>query len=185
MVNRIWLHLFGRGIVPTPDDFGPMGQLPSHPKLLDWLANDFAQNGWSIKRTIRSIVLSETYGQAAQANPQLSQEKISQIDPDNILLHRMPVRRLQAEAIRDSLLAVSGRINLHAFGPGVPTHRTAFMTGRGSRPSGPWMGMAEEVYTRQSTGISSILFFWPSICPVLLVPREEGEIQMCRLSLLL
>jgi cytochrome c553 len=140
MVNRIWLHLFGRGIVPTPDDFGPMGQLPSHPELLDWLASDFAQNGWSIKRTIRSIVLSQTYGQAAQANPQLSAEKISQIDPDNILLHRMPVRRLQAEAIRDSLLAVSGRINLHAFGPGVPTHRTAFMTGRGSRPSGPLDG---------------------------------------------
>jgi hypothetical protein len=140
IVNRIWLHLFGRGIVPTPDDFGPMGQLPSHPELLDWLASDFAQNGWSIKRTIRSIVLSQTYGQAAQANPQLSPEKISQIDPDNILLHRMPVRRLQAEAIRDSLLAVSGRINLHAFGPGVPTHRTAFMTGRGSRPSGPLDG---------------------------------------------
>lgn len=140
MVNRIWLHLFGRGIVPTPDDFGPMGQLPSHPELLDWLANDFAQNGWSIKRTIRSIVLSQTYGQAAQASPQLSPEKISQIDPDNIMLHRMPVRRLQAEAIRDSLLAVSGRINLHSFGPGVPTHRTAFMTGRGSRPSGPLDG---------------------------------------------
>ena len=86
-----------------------MGQLPSHPKLLDWLANDFAQNGWSVKRTIRSIVLSETYSQAALANSQLSQGKISQIDPDNILLHRMPVRRLQAEAIRDSLLAVSGR----------------------------------------------------------------------------
>ena len=139
-VNRIWLHLFGRGIVPTPDDFGPMGQLPSHPELLDWLANDFAQNGWSVKRTIRSIVLSDTYGQAAQVNPELSLDKISQIDPDNILLHRMPVRRLQAEAIRDSLLAVSGRINLHAFGPGVPTHRTAFMTGRGARPSGPLDG---------------------------------------------
>lgn len=140
MVNRIWLHLFGRGIVPTPDDFGPQGQAPSHPELLDWLAHDFAQNGWSVKRTIRSVVLSSTYRQSALSHPQLSPDKISKNDPDNILLHRMPVRRLQAEAIRDSILAVSRRLNLNAFGPGVPTHRTAFMTGRGARPSGPLDG---------------------------------------------
>jgi hypothetical protein len=140
MVNRIWLHLFGRGIVPTPDDFGPQGQLPSHPELLDWLAHDFATHGWSIKRMIRQIVLSRTYGQASVPHPEIDPEKIAQTDPQNKWLHRMPVRRLQAEAIRDALLAVSGKLNAQAYGPGVPTHRTAFMTGRGSRPSGPLDG---------------------------------------------
>ena len=111
MVNRIWHHLFGRGIVPTPDDFGPQGQLPSHPELLDWLAHDFATHGWSIKRMIRQIALSRTYGQASVPHPELDPEKIAQTDPQNKWLHRMPVRRLQAEAIRDALLAVSGKLN--------------------------------------------------------------------------
>ena len=140
MVNRIWLQLFGRGIVPTPDDFGPQGQLPSHPELLDWLANDFAKNGWSIKRMIRQITLSQTYGQASIPHPGIDPQKIAMVDPQNKWLHRMPVRRLQAEAIRDALLAVSGKLSPKAYGKGVPTHRTAFMTGRGSRPSGPLDG---------------------------------------------
>ena len=140
MVNRIWLHLFGRGIVPTPDDFGPQGQLPSHPELLDWLAHDFATHGWSIKRMIRQIVLSRTYGQASVPHPALDPDKIALTDPQNKWLHRMPVRRLQAEAIRDALLAVSGKLNPQTYGPGVPTHLTAFMTGRGARPSGPLDG---------------------------------------------
>ncbi|MDG1139083.1 MAG: PSD1 and planctomycete cytochrome C domain-containing protein [Opitutales bacterium] len=140
MVNRIWLQLFGRGIVPTPDDFGPQGRPPSHPKLLDWLANDFSRNGWSVKRVIRKLVLSKTYGQSSRTHPELDIQKIADIDPSNLLLHRMPVRRLQAEAIRDSLLAVSGRLDPKPFGTGVPTHRTAFMTGRGSRASGPLDG---------------------------------------------
>lgn len=140
MANRIWLQLFGRGIVPTPDDFGPQGQSPSHPKLLDWLANDFSENGWSVKQMIRKLVLSKTYGQSSRIHPKLNAQKIADIDPANVLLHRMPVRRLQAEAIRDSLLAVSGRLDLKAFGTGVPTHLTAFMTGRGSKASGPLDG---------------------------------------------
>jgi len=140
MVNRIWLQLFGRGIVPTPDDFGPQGQPPSHSKLLDWLANDFSENGWLVKRMIRKLVLSKTYGQSSRIHPKLNAQKIADIDPANVLLHRMPVRRLQAEAIRDSLLAVSGRLDLKAFGTGVPTHLTAFMTGRGSKASGPLDG---------------------------------------------
>ena len=140
MANRIWLQLFGRGIVPTPDDFGPQGQPPSHPKLLDWLANDFSENGWSVKQMIRKLVLSKTYGQSSRIHPKLNAQKIADIDPANVLLHRMPVRRLQAEAIRDSLLAVSGRLDLKAFGTGVPTHLTAFMTGRGSKASGPLDG---------------------------------------------
>ena len=75
MANRIWLQFFGRGIVPTPDDFGPMGQEPSHPKLLDWLATDFRENNWSVKNLIRQIVLSHTYRQSSVTHPENSKKK--------------------------------------------------------------------------------------------------------------
>ncbi|MAS92364.1 MAG: hypothetical protein CMO55_04140 [Verrucomicrobiales bacterium] len=140
MVNRIWHHLFGRGIVPTVDDFGPMGQPASHPELLDWLASDFVENGWSVKQQIRQIVLSSTYRQSAKSNSSVDPAKLATVDPDNVLLSSMPVRRLTAEAIRDSILSVSGRFDDEMFGNPVPTHRTAFMTGRGARDSGPLDG---------------------------------------------
>ena len=89
MANRIWLQFFGRGIVPTPDDFGPMGQEPSHPKLLDWLATDFHKNNWSVKNLIRQIVLTNTYRQSSVTHP--DNKKIELTDPQNILLYKMPV----------------------------------------------------------------------------------------------
>lgn len=140
MVNRIWHHLFGRGIVPTTDDFGPQGQLPSDPQLLDWLASDFVRGGWSIKRAIRQMVLSETYRQSSVAHPDVDPQRIAMVDPTNVTLHRMPVRRLNAEAIRDAIIAISGRFDAAAFGPSVPTHHTEFMQGRGKRNSGPLDG---------------------------------------------
>jgi len=140
MANRIWLQFFGRGIVPTPDDFGPMGQEPTHPKLLDWLATDFRENNWSVKSLIREIVLSQTYRQSSFTHPGNSEAKIELADPQNILLHKMPVRRLQAEFIRDSMLSFSGRLDTRMFGKSIPIHRTAFMTGRGGRGSGPLDG---------------------------------------------
>ncbi len=139
-VNRLWHHLFGRGIVPTTDDFGPQGQLPTHPELLDWLAAELMENGWSAKQMIRAMALSQTYQQGSKSHSTLSTENIALADPENKLLHRMPVRRLQAEAIRDAILTVSGGLDPSQFGPGVPTHRTAFMTGRGARASGPLDG---------------------------------------------
>ena len=140
MANRIWMHFFGRGIVPTPDDFGPMGQEPSHPELLDWLASDFQKNNWSVKNLVRKIVLSKTYSQSSLLNPSCDKEKVSLDDPQNILLHKMPIRRLQAEAIRDSILSFSGRIDKRLFGPSVPIYKTAFMTGRGGKQNGPLDG---------------------------------------------
>jgi hypothetical protein len=140
MVNRIWHHLFGRGLVPTVDDFGLLGEKPSHPELLDWLARDFMEHGWSVKRTIRQIVLSATYAQASTPNPALDPKLITNVDPANVLLYRAPVRRMTAEQIRDSILAVSGRLDPAAYGPSIPTFRTEFMTGRGARPSGPLDG---------------------------------------------
>ncbi len=137
IVNRLWHHLFGRGIVPTVDDFGYMGLPPSHPELLDWLAADFVNNGHSLKRAIRQMVLSNTYQQASRIeadNPAMA------ADPTNELLHRFPIRRLQAEAIRDAMLTVSGRLDRTVGGPSVPVHLTPFMEGRGRPGSGPLDG---------------------------------------------
>jgi hypothetical protein len=133
IVNRIWHHLMGRGIVPTVDDFGVLGQRPTHPELLDYLANQFVADGRSIKRLIRSIVLSRTY----QMSSQPSSDAVA-ADPKNLLWHHCPPRRLQGEVIRDALLAVSDRLDSTMFGPPVPIHLTPFMDGRG-RPgkSGP------------------------------------------------
>jgi hypothetical protein len=107
MANRVWLHLIGRGLVPTPDNFGANGQPVSHPALLDHLALSFAENGWSVKKLIRSIVLSRAYQLSSQFD-----EKNFEADPDNILVWRLPKRRLEAEALRDTMLAVAGRLDL-------------------------------------------------------------------------
>ena len=126
IVNRIWHHLMGRGIVPTTDDFGFLGQRPTHPRLLDHLAMRFLQGGRSIKSMIKYIVLSRTYQMSSHAN-----QRAKQLDPNNLLWHHRPPRRLQGEAIRDSLLTLSGRLDTTAFGPPVPIHLTSFMNGRG------------------------------------------------------
>jgi hypothetical protein len=136
-VNRAWHHLFGRGIVPTVDDFGVMGQPPTNPQLLDYLADQFVHDGWSLKRLVRSIVLSSTYRMASvSADP-----RAGEIDPQNVLLHHMPVRRLEAEAIRDAILAVSGRLDRTVYAPRVEVYLTPFMEGRGKpQSSGPLDG---------------------------------------------
>ena len=107
IVNRVWLHLFGRGLVPTPDNFGAAGQPPSHPELLDTLAVEFMADGWSIKRLIRRIVLSRAYRLDSAHDP-----RNFEVDPDNALVWRMSQRRLEAEALRDAMLSVSGRLAL-------------------------------------------------------------------------
>ena len=111
-VNRVWHHLFGRGLVPSVDNFGALGDRPSHPELLDDLADRFVRDGWSIKRLVRELVLSSTFRMASTSSPEAEAA-----DPDNRLLHRMPVRRLEAEAIRDAILAVSGRLDGRMGGP--------------------------------------------------------------------
>jgi Protein of unknown function (DUF1553)/Protein of unknown function (DUF1549)/Planctomycete cytochrome C len=136
MVNRIWHHHFGRGIVPTVDDFGAMGREPTHPDLLDYLACRFVASGWSIKAMHRLILTSRAYRTSSQLTPDADR-----LDPSNELWHRREVRRLEAESIRDSILAVSGRLDPTLFGPSVAPHLTPFMEGRG-RPghSGPLDG---------------------------------------------
>lgn len=107
-VNRVWQHLFGRGLVDTPDNFGYMGKRPSHPQLLDWLAARFQQNGWSVQKLIREIVMSRTYRLSSATD---SENVV--IDPANQYLWRASVRRLDAEALRDSMLLVSGELSLN------------------------------------------------------------------------
>lgn len=136
IANRLWHYHFGRGIVKTVDDFGLRSDTPSHRELLDWLANDLIRNGWSLKHLHRQILLSNAY----QMKSDLTPEKEAK-DPSNLLLHRMPVRRLEAEEIRDAILAVSGRLDKTMFGASVPPYLTSSMEGRG-RPgaSGPLDG---------------------------------------------
>ncbi len=116
IVNRIWQGHFGSGLVETPNDFGRSGQPPSHPELLDRLASDFVRSGWSIKRLHRRIVLSSTYRQSSFEHP--DPEPARQTDAGVKLLWRYPARRLEAEAIRDSMLAVSGELDFAAGGRG-------------------------------------------------------------------
>jgi hypothetical protein len=112
MVNRLWQYHFGRGLVASPSDFGFNGDRPSHPELLDWLADEFVRSGWSVKQMHRLIMLSATYRQSARPSPEAAG-----IDADDRLLWRYPARRLEAEAVRDAMLAVSGQLNPRMGGP--------------------------------------------------------------------
>jgi hypothetical protein len=137
-VNRVWHHVFGRGLVPTVDNFGYLGERPTHPELLDHLAWAFVhEDASSLKRLLRRLVLTDAFARSSRGGDPRAEE----VDPTNRLLHRMPVRRLEGEAIRDALLTVSGRLNPTQFGPPVPVHLTEFIVGRG-RPgtSGPLDG---------------------------------------------
>jgi len=136
IVNRVWHHLMGRGIVPTTDDFGVLGQRPTHPELLDHLATWFVEHGQSLKQTIRYIVKCKTYQMSSlvDANSLAS-------DPTNVYWHYRPPKRLEAEVIRDGLLCVAGELDAKTFGPAVSIYLTGFMDGRGRpKDSGPLDG---------------------------------------------
>jgi hypothetical protein len=121
-VNRVWHYAFGRGIVASTDNFGALGDAPTHPELLDYLADRFVREGWSLKKLLRELVLTNAFAMSSRAS-----ESADATDPDNRLLHRANVRRLDAEAVRDSILAVSGRLDRTMYGPGVEVHMTPFM----------------------------------------------------------
>ncbi len=114
IVNRLWQHHFGRGLVATASDFGVRGESPTHPELLDWLANELTSQGWRLKPMHRLMVTSSAYRQSSRPDPRQAAD-----DPDNELLSRMNRRRLDAEGIRDAMLAVSGELNPRMGGPGI------------------------------------------------------------------
>ncbi|MDE2755925.1 MAG: PSD1 and planctomycete cytochrome C domain-containing protein [Acidobacteriota bacterium] len=135
MVNRIWKHHFGEGLVRSVDNFGKQGDRPSHPELLDFLAHRFMREGWSVKAIQRLILLSSTYRMSGRKDA-----RAMRLDPGNRLLHHVSVRRLEAEAVRDSVLAVSGNLDRQLFGPSVPPHISPYQDGRGKPKSGPLNG---------------------------------------------
>ena len=114
IVNRLWAEHFGRGLVHTVSDFGIRGEPPTHPELLDFLATELIRNGWKLKPIHKLIVTSDAYKQSSTRD-----EAKAKLDPENKLVWRQPVRRLQAEVIRDSILAVGGRLNTTMYGPGT------------------------------------------------------------------
>src|SRR5579862_5342991 len=113
MVNRIWQGHFGTGIVPSSSDFGLMGERPTNQPLLDYLAASFVENGWSIKKLHRTIMLSSVYQESAS-----SQDEAIAADPDNKLLWRYPRHRVEGEVLRDAMLLASGKLNPKMGGPG-------------------------------------------------------------------
>ena len=146
-VNRFWHHLFGRGLIPTPDNFGKLGEPASDPGaqyLLDTLAVRFREEGWDVKRLVREIVTSSTWRMQSAADPQAVER-----DPNNLLLHHYPLRRLEGEAVRDKILAVSGRLERRVGGAPVEVSLSDYHEGRGKPSSGPIDGDGRRsIYTK-------------------------------------
>ncbi|MBC8003113.1 MAG: PSD1 domain-containing protein, partial [Opitutaceae bacterium] len=146
MVNRIWQHHFGDGIVATPDDFGAMGAPPTHPELLDYLAARFMEDGWSIKKMHKLILLSNAWQQSSDNN-----SRYAQMDPFNRLLWRANLRRLEYEPLRDSLLAIGGKLDTNLFGKPVPLAVTKGRNAKASLLLEPSGRQADIGYTTRRT----------------------------------
>lgn len=171
MVNRVWARLFGIGLVETEEDFGTQGMMPSHPELLDWLAVDFRENGWSVKKLIRSMVLSATYQQSAA----VSQEKLA-ADPRNILLCRGPRFRLSAETVRDQALAVSGLLTHKVGGPSVMP----------PQPGGVWKSTYNALKWQDATGEDryrrGLYTYWKRTSPYpAMMTFDAGSGEVCQI----
>ncbi|MDB5346840.1 MAG: hypothetical protein JWP89_5217 [Schlesneria sp.] len=145
MANRIWQHHFGRGIVRSPNNFGLLGDNPTHPELLDWLANAFAQGGWQMKPLHKLILMSNTYRMSSQANATAHTK-----DPLNNLFWRYDMRRLSAEEVRDSVLAVDGRLNPAMYGPGIFPDISDEVKAGQSVPGSGWGKSTPEEQARRS-----------------------------------
>jgi len=152
-LNRYWQMLFGAGLVPTPDDLGSQGQLPTHPELLDWLAHSFVESGWDIKHLLKQIVMSATYRQSSQCDPELRQR-----DPGNVLLARGPHEQLSAEMLRDGALFASGLLKEKMGGPPVMPFQ----------PAGLWKEKGTRVYKRdegEGSHRRSLYTYWKRTSP--------------------
>ena len=148
MANRLWQYHFGRGIVRSSNDFGRLGTKPTHPELLDWLATEFIRQGWRMKAMHKLMMMSSTYRMSSQAQPQALA-----VDPQNDLFWRFNMRRLGAEEIRDSILAVNGRLNLKIGGPSVFPPMPAEVLATASRPDAVWGKSTPEEAARRSVYI--------------------------------
>ncbi|MEO8659523.1 MAG: PSD1 and planctomycete cytochrome C domain-containing protein [Bryobacteraceae bacterium] len=145
MVNRVWQHHFGEGLVRTPSDFGVMGERPTHPELLDWLATWFMDNGWSVKKLHRLILASNAYRMGKEWNPEYGEK-----DPEDRMLWRMPYQRLEVEAIRDSALSASGELNPQMSGPSMYPQIPAAALEGNSDPDKIWKASDEAEASRRT-----------------------------------
>ena len=145
MVNRVWQHHFGRGIVRSTSNFGSLGDPPTHPELLDWLAAEFVESGWRLKPLHRLILMSSAYRTSSAANAEALAK-----DPANDLFWRFGMRRLGAEELRDSMLAVSGQLNLKMYGPGVYPEISPEVLATQSQPGSGWGKSPPEEQNRRS-----------------------------------
>jgi hypothetical protein len=145
MMNRVWQHHFGRGICPTPNDFGFLGEMPTHPELLDWLATEFVAQGWSLKAMHKQIMLSRAFRMSSRATP----DGLAK-DPDNESFWRFDMRRLTAEEVRDSILAVSGTLNRKMGGPSVFIPLPAAVLATSSTKGASWGKSSPEDEVRRS-----------------------------------
>ncbi|MEM9657090.1 MAG: DUF1553 domain-containing protein, partial [Planctomycetota bacterium] len=157
IVNRLWSNFFGHGLVRTPENFGLQGELPTHPRLLDWLARDFVDHGWDVKRFCRNVVLSATYRQDSRATAELAAQ-----DPENKWLARGPAYRLSAEQIRDLALAASGRLNPTRGGPPVSPYQAGDDLWRESNSMSPAyrQSVGKDLYRR------SLYSVWKRTAPL-------------------
>ena len=178
MVNRMWMRHFGRGIVPSPDNFGRTGEPPAHPELLDWLATEFVRSGWSMKHMHRLMMTSTAYRQASRKRA----EAIA-ADPDNVLLSRMTMRRMDAEQLYDSILMATSRLDPIRFGP--PADLELSDDGE-YRAMGSAQGFRRSVYTLQQprTPISLLeAFDLPQLAPNCIV-RNQSNVPTQALQLM-
>ena len=146
IANRLWHYHFGRGLVATPSDFGRTGLPPTHPALLDWLATELIRGDWRLKRMHKLLLMSQTYQQSSKAD----QPRGTSVDPGNRWLWRQNLRRIEAEVIRDTILAANGRLNLKAGGRGIFPQLSAEVLSTQSRPGSGWGKSDEAERNRRS-----------------------------------
>jgi hypothetical protein len=185
MVNRIWQHLFGAGIVDSPDNFGAAGARPTHPELLEWLAGEFIGGGWRIKPLIRTIMLSSAYQQASHRPDARSAEAA---DPGNLLLWRMRLRRLESEAVRDSILAASGMLNLQIGGEPLAMEyhkdgRVLISEKKLSSPEAQWR-RSLYVFTRRSYNLNLLSVFDQPLMDANCPQRTRSAVVLQSLTML-
>lgn len=182
LVNRVWLHHFGEGIVATPDNLGIKGAAPTHPELLDWLATEFESRSWSIKTMHRLMMNSTAYRQSSRDDPE-RHARAHAVDPDNRLIWRQRLRRLEAEPLRDALLSVAGTLNPATGGPPVPM--VAQPDGEVITPAGP-EGLRRSIYlqVRRSEPLTILQAFDQPVMETNCTRRSVSTVSSQALNLL-
>jgi hypothetical protein len=175
-VNRLWKLFFGAGLVRSADDFGTQGQWPTHPELLDWLAVDFMDSGWDVKRMVKLIVMSSAYQRSSTVSPQLRQR-----DPENRWLARQARFRLDAELVRDNTLAVSGLLSVKIGGPSVKPYQPAGYWKHLNFPLREWQhDVGADLYRRGLYTYWQRTFLHPSLVAFDAPSREECTVERPR-----